>query len=157
MFLVSSYSCLCPIHWSQVLSREWRFSFSNADRRCSNYIWVINNFIAYLATTNITGLTVFIRISSLLLRQLYDCPQVAGKMKWKQTNPKTQWAPIMYNNSWIILHSYSRLFTDYWYYYIIFIFCLLISILYQVMRLGLVKKLSTREKMLQEVSMYQPM
>ena len=35
MFLVSSCSCFCPIHWSQVLSRE---------RRCS---WVINNFITY--------------------------------------------------------------------------------------------------------------
>ena len=26
---------------------EWRCSWSSADRRCSNYIWVINNFIAY--------------------------------------------------------------------------------------------------------------
>ena len=47
MFLVSPCSCLCPIHWSQALSREWRCSWSSADRRCSNYIWVINNFIAY--------------------------------------------------------------------------------------------------------------
>ena len=39
MFLVSSCSCLCPIHWSQVLSQEWRCRWSNADRRCSNYIW----------------------------------------------------------------------------------------------------------------------
>ena len=38
---LSSCSCLCPIHWNQVLSRERRY------RRCSNYIWVINNFIAY--------------------------------------------------------------------------------------------------------------
>ena len=41
------YSCLCSIHWSQTLSREWRCSWSSADRQCSNYIWVINNFIAY--------------------------------------------------------------------------------------------------------------
>ena len=27
--------------------REWRCSWSSADRRCSNYIWVIKNFIAY--------------------------------------------------------------------------------------------------------------
>ena len=49
MFLVSSSSCSCfrSIHWSQVLSWEWRCSWSSADRRCSNYIWVINNFIAY--------------------------------------------------------------------------------------------------------------
>ena len=46
MFLVSSCSCLYPIHWSQVLSREWRCSWSSADRRCSNYIWVMNNLIA---------------------------------------------------------------------------------------------------------------
>ena len=46
MFLVSSCSCLCPIQWGQVLSREWRCSWSSADRRCSNYIWVIDNFIA---------------------------------------------------------------------------------------------------------------
>ena len=30
-----------------VLSREWRCSWSSADRRCSNYIWVVDNFIAY--------------------------------------------------------------------------------------------------------------
>ena len=50
MFLVSSCCCLCPIHWSQVLSREWRCSWSSADSRCSNYIWVINNFTASGAT-----------------------------------------------------------------------------------------------------------
>ena len=43
----SSYNGLCPIHWNQVLSREWRCSWSSADRRCSNYIWVINSFITY--------------------------------------------------------------------------------------------------------------
>ena len=30
---------------SQILSREWRCSWSSADRRCSNHIWVIDNFI----------------------------------------------------------------------------------------------------------------
>ena len=47
MFLVLACSCLCTIYWNQVLSGEWRCSWSSADRRCSNYIWVINNFIAY--------------------------------------------------------------------------------------------------------------
>ena len=42
----SSCSCLCPIHWSQLLREEWRCSWSSSDRRCSNYIWVMNNFIA---------------------------------------------------------------------------------------------------------------
>ena len=50
MILTSSCRCLCRIHWSQVLSQEWRcnkVSWSSADRRCSNYTWVINKFIAY--------------------------------------------------------------------------------------------------------------
>ena len=56
--LVSSCSCLCPIYWSQVLSGEWRCSWRSADRRCLNYIWVINNFIAYLGASYIRDLTV---------------------------------------------------------------------------------------------------
>ena len=48
----------CPIHWSQVLSREWRCSWSSAERRCSNYIWMINNFIASQGVTYIRGLTI---------------------------------------------------------------------------------------------------
>ena len=47
MILVSSSICLCPIYWSQVLSREWRCSWSSADRWCSNYIWAINNLVAF--------------------------------------------------------------------------------------------------------------
>ena len=58
MFLVSSCNCLCPIHWSEVLSWEWQFSWSSADRRYSNYIWVINNFIAYWGVAYIRSLTV---------------------------------------------------------------------------------------------------
>ena len=58
MLLVSSCSCLCPIHWSQALSWEWRCIWSTADKRCSNYIWVINNFIAYQGVTYIRGLVV---------------------------------------------------------------------------------------------------
>ena len=51
-------SCLCPIHWKQVLSWEWRCSWSLACRRCSNYIWVINKFITYYGAPYIRGLTV---------------------------------------------------------------------------------------------------
>ena len=47
----------CPIYWSRVLSREWRCSWSCADRRCFNYIWVINNLIAYTGTSYISDLT----------------------------------------------------------------------------------------------------
>ena len=43
---VSHFVLQFSIRWSQVLSREWRCNWSSADRRCSNYIWVINNFIA---------------------------------------------------------------------------------------------------------------
>ena len=58
MIVVLSCSCLWPIHWSQVLSWEWRCSWSSADRRCSNYIWVISNFIANTGATYIRGLRV---------------------------------------------------------------------------------------------------
>ena len=53
--LIVSWGCLCRIPWSQMLSREWRCSWSSADRRCSNYIWVIDNFIAYWGATYIRG------------------------------------------------------------------------------------------------------
>ena len=46
MFLVSACSCLYAIYWSQMVGGEWRCSWSSADRRCSNYIWVINNLHA---------------------------------------------------------------------------------------------------------------
>ena len=64
MFLVSSCSCPCPIHWSQVQSREWRCSWSSADRRCSNCIWVINKVIAYWGATYIRSLMVTRYVSS---------------------------------------------------------------------------------------------
>ena len=61
MILVSSWSWLCPIHWSWVSSLEWRCSWSSADRRCSNYIWVINNLIDYKGAPYIRDLTVHFR------------------------------------------------------------------------------------------------
>ena len=59
MLLIPSCSYLCTIHWIQVLSREWRYSCSSADRPCFNYIKVINNFIAYKGVTYIRCLTVY--------------------------------------------------------------------------------------------------
>ena len=41
-FLLSYCSCLCLIHWSQVLRREWRCRWSSVDRRliyCINDDW----------------------------------------------------------------------------------------------------------------------
>ena len=49
---------LLLLYWSHVLSWEWRCSWSSADRRCSNYIWVINNLIAHQGATYIRDLTV---------------------------------------------------------------------------------------------------
>ena len=62
MFFVSSRGCLCPIHWSQALSHEWRYiytSWSSADGQCSNYIWMINNLTAYWGVSYIGGFTVY--------------------------------------------------------------------------------------------------
>ena len=69
MLLVSSCSCLCSI---QMLSSELRCSWSSADRRCSNYIWVINCFVGYYGAAYIRGLTVIFLIHSqrLLLREI---------------------------------------------------------------------------------------
>ena len=47
MILVLPCSCFCPIHRSHVLSSEWRCNWRSTDRRCSNYIWLISNFISY--------------------------------------------------------------------------------------------------------------
>ena len=69
MFLVSACSCLCAMYWSQVLSGEWRCSWSSAERRRSNYIWVINNLIAYQGAAYISDLTVISYTSLPWLRQ----------------------------------------------------------------------------------------
>ena len=54
----SACSCFCALYWSQVSSREWRCSWSSADRRCSNYTSVNNNIIAYKGSAYIRCLTV---------------------------------------------------------------------------------------------------
>ena len=57
-WLVPRHTCFCLIHWSHVLSWEWRCSWSSDDRRCSNYIWVINDLIARDDAPYIRGMTV---------------------------------------------------------------------------------------------------
>ena len=64
MLFVSPCRYLCPIHWSQVLSREWRWRCSTC-RRCSNYFWVINSFIAYKGAVWIRYLTVIYNVRPL--------------------------------------------------------------------------------------------
>ena len=95
MFLVSSSSCLCPIHWSQVLSAEWRCSWSSADRRCSNYIWVFNNFIAKVRLIfevlwtlrkklqwNFNQNTNFFIHENALENVVYEMAAIFSKMRW---------------------------------------------------------------------------
>ena len=64
MITVSSCSCLCTIHWSQILSRERRCSWSSADRRCSNYIWGISNFDADQGSAYIRCFTVVVLLDA---------------------------------------------------------------------------------------------
>ena len=45
-------------HCSRTLSRDWRCSWTSAGRWCSNYIWVINNLIAYHGPSYMGGFTV---------------------------------------------------------------------------------------------------
>ena len=88
MFLVSSWSCLCSIHWSQVLSQEWRCIWSSADRRCSN-IWVIN-FIAYYGASYIRGLTIISFFSLLLIKSVYA--KYVGHVKhFRWLGPNVWW------------------------------------------------------------------
>ena len=52
-YVLVNSSCLCPIHWSRALRREWRCSWSSANRRCSSYNRVFSNFIANSGATYI--------------------------------------------------------------------------------------------------------
>ena len=111
MFLVSSLSCLRSIHWTQVLSWEWRCSWSSADRRCSNYIWVINNIIAYKGATYIRGFTVDVHLS------YFQSSMAVGKIAMRGGRPMYHVWPIIEQlyiqvtlvtcatNHWATLHS----------------------------------------------------
>ena len=57
----------------QRFKREWRCSWGSNDRRCSNYIWVINNVIAYWGVTYIRGLTVHFMVA---LRSCIDAKKI---------------------------------------------------------------------------------
>ena len=46
-------------------SREWRCNWSSADRPCSIYIWVIDNFVAYQGASCIRGFTVYCDFSQI--------------------------------------------------------------------------------------------
>ena len=98
MFLISFCSCRCPIQWSQVLSRDWRFNWSSADRCYSNYIWVINKFIAYKTATYIRGFTIpyYNGIAYCILR-------------WNEARP-LQWRHTSVSNHRPLYCSFNTLF-----------------------------------------------
>ena len=77
MLLVFYCSCFCPSHWCQVLSREWRRRWNSADRRCPNYICVINNYIHYLGWSYIdVSRHSLIHKLSKLISQSWKCNSI---------------------------------------------------------------------------------
>ena len=111
------YASLGLNELSQVLSREWRWrcSWSSANRRCSKYIWVIIKFIAWCSVPYIRDLTVLIfsRVTSLALKQSYDCPS-ASEATLKGMGKLITWICLewWYNLNKIICISCRRHISD---------------------------------------------
>ena len=59
-----------------MLSWKWRCSWSSADRWCSNYIYVINYFIAYKGATYMRGFTVVCSLKKSQLHYKTSLPQM---------------------------------------------------------------------------------
>ena len=108
MLLVSYCSCIYPIRWSQVLSWEWRCSWSSADRRCSNYIWVINNFIAYWSASNIRDFTV---IKNIPRPEQDGCSFVGNIPKWVSEKDNF----CIMKKKWNSCQSTQWTTSDYWF------------------------------------------
>ena len=66
--------------------REWSFSWSSSDRRCSNYIWVINNFFAYQDVAHIRGLAVVTMLC-------HNYPKIINKHSslWEELQSDVTW------------------------------------------------------------------
>ena len=81
-------SCLCPIHWSQMLSREWRCSWSNAYRPCSNYTCVTNNFVKviplYHWSARNTALLLIVCGSRLVIYKYIGKQQIYIRDLWRE-------------------------------------------------------------------------
>ena len=75
--LVLQFSLLNPL-----LTREWRCSWSSADRRCSNYIWVVNDYIPYKGATYIRDLTVCDSNTIITSKRCFDMMIVL--VPWKR-------------------------------------------------------------------------
>ena len=67
MFLISSCSCLCAIYSSQVLSREWRCSWSSADMSVMLQLDLNDQQCCLLRCTYIRDLVIFCDISFELI------------------------------------------------------------------------------------------
>ena len=59
-----------------MLSREWRCIWSSGDRRCSNYIWTIDNFIAHQGASYIRDLTLLKKLWKVIT---YPCHDVSKR------------------------------------------------------------------------------
>ena len=75
-------SCIRAIYWSQMLRGERRCSWSSADRRCSNYIWVVNKFNPKYGASYIRDLTVLLVMwSAHAYLPMSSFTEVLGKTK----------------------------------------------------------------------------
>ena len=101
--LVSYCSYLCPIRWSQLISREWRCSWSSADRRCSNYIWVTTIVIAYQDVCYVKRFhgRSYSEFGCRLLTQTIP-------MMWHQYHYINKWYFTLYKYAEAILHGFCR-------------------------------------------------
>ena len=74
-------SCLAVVFARSIEAkcyRERRCSWSSADRRCSNYIWVTNNFIAHWGATYIKDFAVVIKFHIYVYIHHDNCNSETG-------------------------------------------------------------------------------
>ena len=100
----SRLAVVFAVYWSQVLSGEWRCSWSSANRRCSNYIWVINKCIAYYGATYIRGF----RIDTFFTQ---SCKWFDKVLNWKDQHAldKHDKGSMVCFMCWIIWKTYRWL------------------------------------------------
>ena len=89
-----------------MLSGELRCSWCSADRRCSNYIWMINHLIAYPSTSYIRDLTVMYHKWVFIKRYTYNSIFVQwGMLPWWPLQGIPSW-------SYIYKSTHPNLFED---------------------------------------------
>ena len=75
MFLVSTCSCICPSYWCQVLSGEWRCSWSSADTGAAPIKSEWSTNLLPVKVSYVRDLTVYIDIVALFIKQVSSLPQ----------------------------------------------------------------------------------